>query len=315
MPLPLYQRKILIGALLFCLLIITFCIRIQGTGHLSNLQFTGNDAYLYHWQAGIISEHGRLPARDMHRWLPLGRDNGQLLSLYAYAIAYIHKVVPWLSLYHIQLYLPTLCFTLALGVLFLLFVRTNGVIFATIVALLLATLPGSVERSTAGFGDRDAWCWMFGVLSVASYLWKEHKQPGKRRYIATAMSGVTVFLGGLSWEAFGIFVLIIHVVELYKFCTTDTEEHLKEHLLYMLMFVPGLYLIQPRLSQWIRFLHPCCRSHVISSARNPCAARHQVYATSVLCTAASTCQENRMGTNTLRHRSRGWLSLLPEPYL
>jgi hypothetical protein len=64
MPLPLYQRKILIGALLFCLLIITFCIRIQGVGHLSNLQFTGNDAYLYHWQAGIISEHGRLPARD-----------------------------------------------------------------------------------------------------------------------------------------------------------------------------------------------------------------------------------------------------------
>ena len=63
MPLPLYQRKILIGALLFCLLIITFCIRIQGVGHLSNLQFTGNDAYLYHWQAGIISEHGRLPAR------------------------------------------------------------------------------------------------------------------------------------------------------------------------------------------------------------------------------------------------------------
>ena len=61
MPLPLYQRKILIGALLFCLLIITFCIRIQGVGHLSNLQFTGNDAYLYHWQAGIISEHGRLP--------------------------------------------------------------------------------------------------------------------------------------------------------------------------------------------------------------------------------------------------------------
>lgn len=243
MPLPLYQRKILIGVLLFCLLIITFYIRIQGIGHLSNLQFTGNDAYLYHWQAGIISEHGNLPARDMHRWLPVGRDNGQLLPLYAYAIAYTHKALPWLSLYHIQLYLPTLCFTLALGMLFLLFVRTNGVLFATIVALLLATLPGSVERSAAGFGDRDAWCWMFGVLSVASYLWKEHKQPGIYRYIVTATSGVTVFLGGLSWEAFGIFVFIIHVVELYKFCTTDTEEHLKEYLLYILMFVPGLYLI------------------------------------------------------------------------
>ena len=245
MQLPLYFRKILIGILLLCLLFITFYIRIQGVERLRDGQFTENDAYLYHWQAGIIAEHGHLPARDMHRWLPLGRENGQLLSLYAYAIAYIHKAMPWLSLYHIQLYLPTLCFTLALSVLFLFFARTNGVIFATIVALLLATLPGSVERSAAGFGDRDAWCWMFGVLSVTSYLWKEHQQPGKRRYIATAMSGVTVFLGGLSWEGFGIFVLIIHVVEFYKFCTTDTEKHLKEHLLYMLMFVPGLYLISP----------------------------------------------------------------------
>lgn len=146
----------------------------------------------------------------MHRWLPVGRDNRQLLSLYAYAIAYIQKTVPLLSLYHIQLYLPTLCFTLALGILFLLFVRTNGVIFATIVALLLATLPGCVERSAAGFGDRDAWCWMFGVLSIA--LWKEDKQPGISRYILTAMSGVTVFLGGLSWDAFGTFVIIIHVM-------------------------------------------------------------------------------------------------------
>ena len=30
MQFSLYHRKILIGALLFCLLIITFCIRIQG---------------------------------------------------------------------------------------------------------------------------------------------------------------------------------------------------------------------------------------------------------------------------------------------
>lgn len=245
MLLPLYHRKISIGILLFCFFIIALYIRIQGTGDLSNKQFTGNDAYLYYWQAEIIAEHGHLPARDMHRWLPIGRDNGQLLSLYAYAIGYIHKVAPWLSLYHIQLYLPTLCYIFALGILYVFLVRFNGVLFAAIAAILLATLPGSIERSTAGFGDRDAWCLMLGVLSVTSYLWKEQKQPGVFRYTVTALSGFTVFLGGLSWEAFGTFVIIIHVVEFYKFCTTDIEEHLREYLLYILMFVPGLYLLSP----------------------------------------------------------------------
>ena len=113
--------------------------------------------------------------------------------------------------------------------------------------MLLATLPGSVERSAAGFGDRDAWCWMFGVLAVAIYLWKEQipynppvtedeggttpEKMGKwisnwRRYLATALAGFIVFLGGLSWESFGLFVLIILCAELWKFCTTETEDEI-----------------------------------------------------------------------------------------
>jgi asparagine N-glycosylation enzyme membrane subunit Stt3 len=129
-----------------------------------------------------------------------------------------------------------LCFFLA---------RVYGVTFAAIAALLLATLPGSIERSAAGFGDRDAWCWMLGIFAVTSYLYKEGIEPGQRRWIATALAGFTVFLGGLSWEGFGFFVLMIVGVELWKFCSTDTEQHLKEYLLYILMFVPWLYLISP----------------------------------------------------------------------
>ena len=245
MQLPLYLRKTVAGVLLLCILCLAFWIRIQGVERLPNGQFTENDAYLYHWQANIIAEQGHLPIRDMHRWLPLGRDNGQLLSLYAYAIAYIHKAFPALSLYHIQLYAPVLCFTLGLGILILFLSRCYGVFFAAIVGVLLATLPGSVERSAVGFGDRDAWCWMFGVLAVTSYLWKEQIEPGWRKYLATALAGFTVFLGGLSWEAFGVFVLIIVAVEVWKFCTTDTEQHLKTYLLWILMFVPWLYIISP----------------------------------------------------------------------
>ena len=242
---PPVNQKPFTTTLLVCLLCLTFWIRIQGVERIPDGRFTSNDAYLFHRQAETIAEHGYLPARDMGRWLPLGRDNQQLLSLYAYTIAYTHKVFPWWSLYQIQLYLPVLCFTLGLGGLFLFLNRCYGLFFATIVGVLLATLPGSIERSAAGFGDRDAWCWMIGVLAVISYLWKEQMEPGRRRWLATALAGFTVFLGGLSWEAFGFFVLMIVAVELYKFCTTDTEQHVKEYLVWLLMFVPGLYLISP----------------------------------------------------------------------
>ncbi len=242
---PLYLRKTVVGTLLLCILWLAFWVRIQGVERLPDGQFTENDAYLYHWQANIIAEQGHLPPRDMHRWLPLGRDNGQLLPLYAYALAYTHKAFPGLSLYHIQLYAPVLCFTLGLGVLLLFLTRCYGIFFAAIVGVLLATLPGSVERSAVGFGDRDAWCWLFGVLAVTSYLWKEQIKPGWGRYLATAFAGFTVFLGGLSWEGFGFFLLIILSIEIWKFCTTEIEQHLKAYLLWILMFVPWLYLISP----------------------------------------------------------------------
>ncbi|MCY3740189.1 MAG: hypothetical protein OXH00_04130 [Candidatus Poribacteria bacterium] len=238
-------KRIGTGLILFGLLCLNFLIRIQGVERIPDGQFTENDAYLFHRQANIIAEQGSLPARDMDRWLPLGRDNQQLLSLYPYAIAALHKVFPWWSLYQIQLYLPVLCFTLAIGMLFLFLTRCYGVMFAAIVGVLLATLPGSISRSAVGFGDRDAWYYLIGVLVVTSYLWKEQMDPGRRRWIATALAGVTCFLGGMSWEGFGVFVLMIIALELYKLCTTDTEQHLKEYLLWLVMFVPWLYLISP----------------------------------------------------------------------
>lgn len=227
------------------ILFFAFWIRIQGIDNLPTDQFTENDAYLYYWQAQIIVDQGHLPERDMYRWLPFGRDNRQLFPLYSYAIAYTHKLLPLLPLYQIQLYIPTFCFVLGLGVLLLFFVRSYGITFAFITGVLLAILPGCIERSAAGFSDRDAWCWLFGVLAVISYLWKEQMQPGTRRFAITALSGFTVFLGGFSWEGFGFFLLIILAVELWKFCTTEAEHDLKEYLIWTLMFVPWLYLISP----------------------------------------------------------------------
>lgn len=246
---PTYLQKTVACFVLLAILFLALWIRIQGADSIPDEQFRGVDPYLYRWQALTISEKGYLPTRDMHRWSPLGRDNEQLFSLFSYAIAYTHKAVGWLfpniTLYHIQFYAPPVCFTLGLCVLLLFLTRAYGFFFAASMGVLLATLPGSITRSAIGFGDRDAWCWMLAVLSITCYLWKEQMRPGKRRYIATALCGFIVFLGGLSWETFGVFVLIIIAAECWKFCTTETEADMKEYLLWLLMFVPGLFLISP----------------------------------------------------------------------
>jgi hypothetical protein len=108
---------------------LTFGIRIQGVEYLPAGHFTENDAFLYQWMAEKIAENDTLPPRDTHRWLPLGRDNGQLLPLYSYAIAYTHKTLVWLfpalTRYHIQLYITTICFSLGLGVILLYFTHIH----------------------------------------------------------------------------------------------------------------------------------------------------------------------------------------------
>lgn len=231
------------------LLCIAFWIRIQGIERLPSGQFTGADPYLYYWQAQMIAENGCLPARDMHRWLPVGRDLGQTLNLYSYILAYTHKAVATvfanISLYLVCLYMPVICFCIALASLCLFLYHTHGRLFSSIVGVLLATLPSSIERSAAGFGDRDAWCLMLGILAVVTYLTALQTETSRKRLIWRFTSGFIVFLGGISWEGFGVFLSVIIVVEICRFLASDTEDELGDYILWVLCFVPTLYLASP----------------------------------------------------------------------
>lgn len=135
-------RKIGTAALLTGFLVGTFLIRFQGISNIPAGQLTDPDGYFYYWQAHLVAEHGHLPERDMHRWLPLGRDLGQTLNLYPYVLAYVYKAVtllfPKISLYHVVSYMPVLCFCIGGSVLCLFLARTFGLLFSSIVGVLLA---------------------------------------------------------------------------------------------------------------------------------------------------------------------------------
>ena len=242
-------QKLIPWALLIAILLVAFWIRIQGVAAISDEQFTGHDPYLHYWQAQIVSENGWLPARDMHRWLPIGRDLGQSLNAYSYAIAYTYKAITLIfrnvSLYQVALFAPVVCFVLGLGVLCFFLYRNFGLLFSSIVGVLLATLPGIIERSAAGFSDRDSWCLMLGILAVTTYLVSLHAQRPRSRLLWTLASGFTVFLGGISWEGFGVFLSVILCIELWRFLTSEKEEGLRLYLLWVCTFVPTLYLASP----------------------------------------------------------------------
>ena len=237
-----------IGAFLLIIIIlcVAFWIRVQGVDTIPDGQFTSNDAYFYYRHAQTVSDQGSLPARDMDRWLPIGRDNRQILPLYIYVVAYAHKAItvfsPNISLYQVMFYMPVFCFVIGLGALCVFLFRLYGPLFSVTVGLLLATLPITIARSAAGFSDRDSWCIMLGILAVITYLTTMRMPHSRKRLIYTLVSGVTCFLGGLSWEGFGVFVSIILFVELCQFLTSETDEDLKYYFLWVVAFVPTLFL-------------------------------------------------------------------------
>lgn len=245
----LHLKRIGISALFIGVLCLTFWLRLQVVHGIPEDQFLEPDCYLYYAQAQTISENGTLPARDMHRWLPLGRDNTQLLPLWSYALAYTHKALsmflPSLSHYQWTLYAPTFCFCIGLAAFCVFLYHTFGLLFSSLVGFFLATLPSAIGRSTAGFSDRDAWCWMLGVLVITLYVASLQTQHPRRRWLLTLASGSTMFLGGYAWEGFGVFGLIVLFVELYRFLTSEREADLWHYCLWVLIFVPTLYLISP----------------------------------------------------------------------
>lgn len=235
--------------LLILLICIAYWIRIQSVDTIPEGQLTSNDAYFYYWQTKIVSEQGILPARDMDRWVPLGRDNGQLLSLYAYVVAYLHKLIaiffPHITSYHVILYMPVFCFVFALVALCFFLYRSFGTLFSISVGILLATLPSMIDRSAAGFSDRDSWCLLLGILAVITYLGSLQLPYSRKRLFFTLSCGLICFLGGLSWEGFGIFIGIIVFVEIWRFLSAETDEGLKYYTVWVVCFVPTLYIASP----------------------------------------------------------------------
>ena len=109
------------------------------------------------------------------------------------------------------------------------------------------------------------------MLATISYIWKEQirlipliKRAGGLEIgvdiweqLSPDSSSYSVEFPGI--PAFGCFVLIILTIELWKFCTSHTEENLEEYLIWLLMFAPWLYLFSSAYREGPDFQHMSLR--------------------------------------------------------
>ena len=243
-----FKQIVTLGSLCVCVFLCLW-LRIQDTADLPTEQFTETDAYLYYQQAQTIADWGSLPAREMHRWVPVGRDTGQTLNLYAYALAYTYRSMGWLfgelRLYDVVVYAPAICFCLTLAGLSAFLWWVCGRRMAILTAVILATLPATIERSAAGFGDRDAFNLMLGTFAVITYLAGLRTRGVRQPLLWTLVSGFLMLLGGLSWEGFAIFLWVILGIGVWQFLSTSSDKHLQLDAVWVLIFVPLLFIASP----------------------------------------------------------------------
>ena len=198
----------LVAAFVFSLL-----HRAQGSMDYLDGRFTGYDPYVYFRQAERIVEEGRLPKRDMERWLPFGRDLTLLHNLYSYALAHSYRaaraVFPDLTLYEYSCYAPPVLFAVTVVLLMAVLWTLFGWESACLASLFLVNLPSVAFRTSLGFGDRDGFCLFLGVLTGSLYLWQINAHGRRHRIALAAACGLTAALGCFSWEGFGLFALCV----------------------------------------------------------------------------------------------------------
>lgn len=207
------------------ILLIATYIRLQHLPRLEGKYLLGTDAYRFLRQAEYISEHGRLPKRDMMRWLPIGRDLTRQLSLSSYMIAYLYKFCrlfyPSITVYQTAVYYPLLLYLAILLVIYLLVQRLMNRDTALLAVAILAISPSTLPRSMAGFADRDGLCLLLALSSFYCYIRGIQTENLPKKLIWHGFSGIAMMLLGLTWEGVGLFISVIVLCHITKLVLND----------------------------------------------------------------------------------------------
>jgi len=221
-------------------------IRIQTIPALGKDLFLGTDAYRYAKRANMILQEGSLPSRDSTAWLPEGQDLTSIRAPFSleYILSYAYRFIsifnPKITLHTVAIYYPVVVYIACLVLLFLLCTKLFDVPQGLLALILLSVCPGTLDRTMAGFADRDAWTLFLALLSYVLYIFSFY-HPNLKGKVLAFCSGIVMGIVGLVWEGSGIFIAVVIIFNIIKWLLKKWNR--KDFELYVYWVIPVVSIL------------------------------------------------------------------------
>ena len=238
---------------LFILIILLLNLTVAGLIRLENLPTLDEkhvlepDSARYLRQAKIIAQDGKMPERDMMRWVPIGVQRGDRLTVFPAFIAALHQFLtffyPSLTIEQVAIFSPILFSLLSGLALYLLLNQVLDRETALLgVNIALIAYPW-VRRTIAGYADRDALTLFLSLISFYFYLRSCQAVRWKSQIVFAILSGSVMALLGLTWEGVGLVSTVIIGMELVQVVSFKYEKpDVYRYLSWVTPFLLGLTL-------------------------------------------------------------------------
>ena len=240
-------RHIATAVILILSIVAAVFVRVKEVDQLQDKYLSGYDSYFYYRQAKTIITEGRLPDRDYMQNYPDGLNLRGRANLNCYAIAYLYKgiriLVPAISIESVAIYYPIVLFTLTLIIFFGLTNLLFGKPISLIAVTIFATIPAAVDRTHAGWADRDPLSLLTWLVCIYFYVAAyQALSQGRQRYLPLALfSGISMGALGLTWPGVGLLSIIIVVFNTSKLLTRSYDQ--KKFYLYLCWYIPSILMM------------------------------------------------------------------------
>jgi len=167
------------------------------------------DPFLFLRWAKYIVANGSLMVKDMMRSVPLGYNTSGELSMVAYGIAYLHKLLSFFSKVSVEY--SAVIFPVVISVftaiVFFLLVRKifemKGKKISNIIALVatsfMIVLPDLLTRTIAGIPEKESMGFFFIFLSFYLFLVAWRSKEIKRAFGFAILAGISTLICSLTW--------------------------------------------------------------------------------------------------------------------
>src|SRR3989344_1221637 len=214
------NQLILVYGILLVIILLAFSGRMDPMPRLIDSS-TGDyipievDSFVFLRYAQDILVNGTQSSVDTLRYYPDGYKNEGEFSLLATVIVYLYKVLhafnDKVTLGYADALYPALAFAISL-VFFFLFVRKVFDYRAALLATVwLAFIPTYVQRTIAGFSDKESLGMLFFFMSLYFFVVSFFNEDRKKAIVFGIISGVCAALMGKVWGGVRFLFLVIGV--------------------------------------------------------------------------------------------------------